>query len=52
MLQEELQKPKPDKSFVDEVVDALKQGLSGVLTLAEPVTQVAALVAKAWVGLG
>ena len=52
MLQEELQKPNPDKSFVDEVVDALKQGLNGVLTLAEPVTQVAALVAKAWVGLG
>jgi hypothetical protein len=52
MLQEELQKPKPDKSFVDEVVNALKQGLSGVLTLAEPVMQVAALVAKAWVGLG
>ena len=51
MLQEELQKPEPDKSFVNEVVEALKQGLSGVLTLAAPVTQVAALVAKAWVGL-
>ncbi|MBC7970922.1 MAG: hypothetical protein H7Z11_12510 [Verrucomicrobia bacterium] len=51
MLQEELQKPKLDKSFVDDVVDALKQSLSGVLTLAEPVTQVATLVAKAWVGL-
>lgn len=51
MLQEELQKPEPDKSFVNEVVEALKHGLSGVLTLAGPVTQVAALVAKAWVGL-
>lgn len=51
MLQEELQKPKPDKSFVNEVMDALKQGLSGVLTLAAPVTQVAELLAKAWVGL-
>jgi hypothetical protein len=51
MLEEELQKPKPDKSFVDEVVEALKQGLNGVLTLAGPVTQVATLVAKAWVGL-
>jgi hypothetical protein len=50
MLQEELQKPEPDKSFVNEVVDALKQGLSGILTLAEPVMQVATLVAKAWVG--
>jgi hypothetical protein len=51
ILQEELQKPEPDKSFVNEVVEALKQGLNGVLTLAGPVTEVAALVAKAWVGL-
>lgn len=51
MLQEELQKPEPDKGFVNEVVQALQQGLSGVLTLAEPVTKVAALLAKAWVGL-
>lgn len=51
MLQEELQKPEPDKGFVNEVVEALQQGLSGVLTLAEPVTKVAALLAKAWVGL-
>ncbi len=49
MLQEELQKPEPDKGFVKEVVEALKQGLHGVLTLAEPVTQVAGLVAKALV---
>ncbi|WP_225887115.1 CHAT domain-containing protein [Nodosilinea nodulosa] len=47
MLQEELLKPEPDKGFVKEVVEALKQGLAGVLTLAEPVTQVAGLVAKA-----
>nr|WP_322661285.1 CHAT domain-containing protein [Dendronalium sp. ChiSLP03b]MDZ8206573.1 CHAT domain-containing protein [Dendronalium sp. ChiSLP03b] len=51
MLQEELQKPKPDKNFVNEVVVALKQGLSGVLTLAALMTQVADLVAKAWDGL-
>lgn len=51
MLQEELQKPEPDKGFVNEVVQALQQGLSGVLTLAEPVTKVATLLAKAWVGL-
>lgn len=50
MLQEELQKAKPDKSFVEEVVAALKQGLSGVLTLAGPMTQVVTLVAKAWGG--
>ena len=46
MLRQELQKPQPDKSFVDEVVVALQQGLKGVLTLAESVTQVATLVAK------
>ncbi|MEI6328979.1 MAG: CHAT domain-containing protein [Pseudanabaena sp. ELA645] len=48
MLQEALQQPKPDHSFVNEVMEALKQALSGVLTFAEPVTQVATLVAKAW----
>ena len=52
MLEEELQKPKPDKSFVNEVVEALKQGLNGVLTLAGPMMQVATLVSKAWMGLG
>ncbi|QUY45850.1 CHAT domain-containing protein [Acaryochloris marina] len=52
MLQEELQKQQPDKSLVNEVIEALKQGLSGVLTLAELMTQVATFVAKAWVGIG
>ncbi|MBW4491355.1 MAG: CHAT domain-containing protein [Trichocoleus desertorum ATA4-8-CV12] len=51
MVQEELQKPKPDKSFIDEVVEALKKGLDGVVTLATPVTQVAALIEKAYAGL-
>lgn len=51
MLQEELQKPKPDKGFIDEVVAALKKGLEGVVTLAEPVAKVAALVAQAWTSL-
>ncbi|MDJ0631736.1 MAG: CHAT domain-containing protein [Xenococcaceae cyanobacterium MO_188.B29] len=50
MLEEELQKPKPDKSFINEVVDALKQGLQELLTLAEPVAKVEALIVKAWVG--
>lgn len=50
MLEEELQKPKPDKSFIDEVVEALRRGLEGVVTLATPVTEVAALIAKAYVG--
>lgn len=51
IIEEELQKPRPDKGFVNEVVDALKQGLNGVAALAGPATQVAGLVAKAWVGL-
>ncbi len=51
MLQEALQQPQPDHSFVNEVMEALKQALSGVLTFAEPVTQVATLVAKALVSL-
>jgi hypothetical protein len=50
MLQEELQKSEPDKSFIDEVVEALRRGLERVVTLATPVTQVAALIAKAYVG--
>ncbi|MGF1512975.1 MAG: CHAT domain-containing protein [Elainellaceae cyanobacterium] len=51
MLEEELQKPQPDKSFIDEVVDALGKGLDGAIALATPVGQVAALIAKAYVGL-
>lgn len=46
MLHEELQKTQPDKSFVNEVMVALKQGLSGVYSLAVPVTQMADLLAK------
>lgn len=51
MLLEELQKPKPDKNFLNEVVDALKQGLNGIITLADPVREVAELIAKALVGM-
>jgi len=47
----ELQKAQPDKSLVDQSVAALKKGLAGVETLAEPVMRVATLVAKAWVML-
>ena len=43
-----LKDQQPDKSFVDEVVVVLQQGLKGVLTLTGPVTQVATLMAKAW----
>ncbi|MGB3293127.1 MAG: CHAT domain-containing protein [Phormidesmis sp.] len=51
-LETELQKPQPDKSVVDKMLATLKKTLDGVVTLAEPVAKVAALVAKAWVGLG
>lgn len=51
ILEAELQKPQPDKSIVDQAIAALKKGLDGVITLAEPVAKVAALVAQAWVGL-
>ena len=51
MLEEEIQKPKPDKSLIDQTVTALKKGLEGVLVLAEPVTKVAELVAKAWMAI-
>lgn len=52
MLEEEIQKPKPDKSIIDQTIAALKKGLEGVITLAGLVTKVAELVAKAWVGIG
>jgi hypothetical protein len=50
-LEAELQKPQPDRNAVDRLISALKKTLDGVITLAEPVTKVATLVAKAWVGL-
>lgn len=50
-LEAELQKPQPDRSVVDRLVATLKKALDGVITLAEPVTKVATLVAKAWAGL-
>jgi|GEM_PF-3331482 len=45
-LQEELQKPKPDQNFVNDLIHALTQGLSQVSALANLVTQVAKLLAK------
>jgi cell envelope opacity-associated protein A len=51
ILEAELQKPHPDKSLVDQAIVALKKGLDGVITLAEPVTKVVTLIAKAWTGL-
>jgi hypothetical protein len=47
-IQQEVQKPQPDKSLVDQAIAALKTGLAGVEELAAPVMRVASLVAKAW----
>ena len=45
---DELKKPEPDKGLVSKTIAVLKQGLEGVITLAEPVMKAANLVAKAW----
>ena len=45
-LEEELQKPKPDPSFVESTVATIKKGLEGVITLAEPTVKIASFVAK------
>ncbi len=48
-IETELKKPQPDKGLIDEAVEALKKGLEGVETLAEPVMKVAAILAKVWI---
>lgn len=48
VIEVELKKTEPDKGLVSRTISTLKQGLEGVLTLAEPVVKVANLIAKAW----
>ena len=48
VVEEELKKPKPDKGLVDQAIETLKKGLTGIKELAEPVAEVAKIVAKAW----
>lgn len=48
VMEQELQKTKPDKTLVEQAIATLQKGLEGVQTLAEPTMKVAALVAKAW----
>lgn len=48
-LQKELKGEQPDKSLIDQAIEGLKKGLQGVLSLAEPVQQVAKLIAEAWI---
>ena len=45
-LEEELQKPEPDPSFVESTVATIKKGLEGVIALAEPTVKIASFVAK------
>jgi hypothetical protein len=47
VVEEEISKPNPDKSLIDQAVEALKSGLS-LVNLVEPVTKIAELVAKVW----
>lgn len=47
-LKQEIPKSKPDKSAIEQAIAALKTALNGVVTLAEPVTKVAELLAKFW----
>lgn len=47
-IEKEIQKSPPDKSGVKRAIAALKQALESVVTLAEPVTKVVELLAKAW----
>lgn len=48
MIETELKKPQPEKSLINEAVEALKKGLEGVETLAEPVIKVAKILATVW----
>jgi len=48
VVEVELKKPEPDKGLINRTISTLKQGLEGVLTLAEPIVKVANLIAKAW----
>lgn len=48
VLEEEIQKPKPDPGLIEQAIAALEKGLKGVEKLAEPTLRVAKLVAAAW----
>ncbi|MBE9034321.1 hypothetical protein [aff. Roholtiella sp. LEGE 12411] len=50
-IEQELKKPKPDKSLVEQGITSLKKGLTGVAELADPVLKLAPLVAKVWAGI-
>lgn len=45
-LEEELQKPKPDPTFVESTLATIKTGLNGAIALSEPTLKIARFVAK------
>lgn len=47
-IEEELKKSKPDKSLVEQAIEVLKKGITGVAELAEPLMKLISLVAKIW----
>lgn len=49
-LEAELNKPQPERSIVDRTISTLKKTLDGAITLADPLTKLAALVAKVSLG--
>jgi hypothetical protein len=47
-IEAEVKKPDPNKSFIQNTIKTLKQGLEGVLSLTEPTAKLASLLSKAW----
>jgi hypothetical protein len=45
-LEEELQKPEPNPTFVESTLATIKKGLEGAIALAEPTVKIASFVAK------
>ena len=45
-VEEELKKPKPDKSLVEQAIVTLKKGLAGIPELAEPLVELSTLIAN------
>ncbi len=48
VVEEEIEKPQPNKSIVEQAIKTLKKGLEGILDLAVPVMKLADLITKAW----
>lgn len=46
IIEEEANKPKPDKNTINQSIDSLKKGLEETVGLAEPLVKLASLLAK------